>query len=326
MKNRTMLRVRTVAGLAVVALAGSLTLAACSGGADGSSPTSTSTGTATAEATASPEDVAALAKVTVKGDPGKKPTITLPSKPFTVSAAVARVVSAGTGDVVKEGQQLSIHESLVQGSDGSALGDTYSDSPETMVFTPSDLPDTLAKAFDGAKVGTRILFANPTTDSSGKAVTYVYAIEIVGAKTIPSRASGTAVTPKAGLPTVTLADNGAPKITIPDGYKDPKSLVTQTLIKGSGAKVKSTDSVTVQYTGWLTDGTAFDSSWTNGSPVSLSLDGGVIEGFTKGLAGQTVGSQVLLVIPSSLGYGSTAQGSIPANSTLIFVVDILAVG
>ena len=63
-------------------------------------------------------------------------------------------------------------------------------------------------------------------------------------------------------------------------------------------------------------------------PISLACSGtrlsGVIPGWTQGLAGQTVGSQVLLVIPPDLGYGDQASGSIPANSTLVFVVDILA--
>ena len=52
----------------------------------------------------------------------------------------------------------------------------------------------------------------------------------------------------------------------------------------------------------------------------------VIDGWNQGLVGQTVGSQILLVVPPSLGYGTTAQGSIPANSTLVFVIDILAAG
>jgi len=105
----------------------------------------------------------------------------------------------------------------------------------------------------------------------------------------------------------------------------PEELVAQTLIKGEGDKVAVGDSITVHYTGWVWDGDQFDSSWANGSSISFTLSSdSLIEGWVQGLEGQTVGSQVLLVIPPDLGYGEQESDSIPANSTLVFVVDILA--
>ena len=95
------------------------------------------------------------------------------------------------------------------------------------------------------------------------------------------------------------------------------------LIKGKGAKVSQHAVVSVNYTGWLLNGKVFDSSWTRGQSAEFSLDQ-VVKGWSQGLAGQTVGSQVLLVVPPSLGYGDQASGKIPANSTLVFVVDILS--
>ena len=86
----------------------------------------------------------------------------------------------------------------------------------------------------------------------------------------------------------------------------------------------------VKYTGWLTNGKQFDSSWDRDSTIDADLFSDssgqhqVIEGWQKGLVGQTVGSQVLLVIPPDQAYGDKEQGSIPANSTLVFVIDILA--
>ena len=80
----------------------------------------------------------------------------------------------------------------------------------------------------------------------------------------------------------------------------------------------------MQYSGWLFDGTPFDSSWVNGAPFTTQIGtGSVIQGWDQGIIGQTVGSQVLLVIPPDLAYGDTERGTIPASSTLIFVVDIL---
>ncbi|MFB9955262.1 FKBP-type peptidyl-prolyl cis-trans isomerase [Cellulomonas denverensis] len=133
---------------------------------------------------------------------------------------------------------------------------------------------------------------------------------------------GEAVAPAEGLPTVTLAEDGEPSITPVDGDA-PTELIVQPLIKGTGPEVTSTGTVVANYSGWLWDGTSFDSSWSRGAPTAFGLNQ-VIAGWTQGLAGQTVGSQVLLIIPPDLGYGDEDQDSIPGGSTLIFVVDILA--
>ena len=91
------------------------------------------------------------------------------------------------------------------------------------------------------------------------------------------------------------------------------------------------DTVVVQYTGWLwADGKIFDSSWQKGAPatfVATEGQGGVIAGFAKALIGQPVGSQVIAIIPPDEGYGDNPPqgGQIAADSTLIFVADILAV-
>lgn len=311
-------------GLAAAALTLSLGLAltACAGGSgDDPSPTSSST------STANPADAAALAKVEVEGELGSKPTITLPETPFEVSALTVRVVDEGDGDVIEEGQTLSIETTAVSGADGSELGDTYSTAPEKIVADENLLPE-LHDALVGQKVGVRILFAIPGAtgaDATAAPVTNVVVGEVVEAKDTPKPLDGPegeAVTPPAGLPTVTLDADGKPSIT-PIADPAPTELVVQPLIKGTGAEVTADQTLTVNYTGWLWDGTQFDSSWDSGEPVQFALSG-VIPGWTQGLTGQTVGSQVLLVIPPDLGYGDQASESIPAGSTLIFVVDILA--
>jgi peptidylprolyl isomerase len=134
------------------------------------------------------------------------------------------------------------------------------------------------------------------------------------------------VPPVEDLPRVTLAEDGAPSIEVPAGTEPPADLVVQPLIQSDGATVSEGQTVTVQYAGWLWDGTEFDSSWgRGGEPATFELTQGMlIDGWVKGLAGQAVGSQVLLIIPPDLGYGDTDQGTIPPNSTLIFVVDLIA--
>jgi peptidylprolyl isomerase len=114
-----------------------------------------------------------------------------------------------------------------------------------------------------------------------------------------------------------------PKVSIPSGPA-PKKLVVKDLIKGTGPVAKPSSTVSVQYVGELyKGGKQFDASWNDGSgqPVSLPLSG-VIKGWQQGIAGMKVGGRRELIIPPSLGYGSTAQKKIPANSTLVFVVDL----
>ncbi len=94
---------------------------------------------------------------------------------------------------------------------------------------------------------------------------------------------------------------------------------------GTGAAAQSGNSATVNYTLWLTDGTKIQSSLDSNNPFTFTLGKGqVIAGWDEGVQGMKVGSTRLLYIPSTLGYGSNAQGNIPANSTLIFEVQLVA--
>ena len=310
---------RTLRGVAALTLGASLLLAGCGSG-DGGSDAETSPSPSASDApSASPEDLAALEAVTVTGDPGAEPTLEFEA-PLEVSAAVTSLHDEGTGAELEEGMQVTMQYVAYNGADGTRAGSTWEDdAPQS--FTLGDPQfDLLTEPLLGQKVGARLLFAGP--DQSGGTV--VNLIEVVDAKKIPSRAEGEAVTPAEGLPTVTLDDTGKPTIEIPEGYEAPTELVAQTLIKGDGPVVTEDQTVTAHYTGMLLDGTVFDSSWERGTPTSFSLQQ-VVPGWTQGIAGQTVGSQVLLVIPSELGYGEQGSGdTIPPDSPLVFVVDILA--
>lgn len=97
-------------------------------------------------------------------------------------------------------------------------------------------------------------------------------------------------------------------------------------VVGTGAEATPGKTVTVNYLGTLTDGTKFDSSYDRSQPFSFTLGGGqVIKGWDEGVAGMKVGGKRKLVIPPSLGYGSQAVSTIPANSTLVFEVELLDV-
>jgi peptidylprolyl isomerase len=140
--------------------------------------------------------------------------------------------------------------------------------------------------------------------------------------------TSTTTTPTTPTTTVKTPTSGPlskePPITAGKG-SPPKKLVTKDLVKGTGATVQAGDTVTVNYVGALwTNGKVFDASWKRHQTFTTPLSG-VIPGWQKGMVGMKVGGRRELIIPPSLGYKNQAQPGIPANSTLIFVVDLLKV-
>lgn len=127
-------------------------------------------------------------------------------------------------------------------------------------------------------------------------------------------------TGKGAFPDVTGDDS--PVIAAGKGSEPTDKVLVKTLKQGDGALVCPGATVKVNYVGALWNGTVFDSSYQKGEPIEFSLDR-VVKGWGYGLAHTHVGDRVELVIPASLGYGSQAAGDIPANSTLVFVVDVL---
>src|SRR4051812_19731259 len=98
--------------------------------------------------------------------------------------------------------------------------------------------------------------------------------------------------------------------------------------EGNGTEAQAGNTVDVHYTGWLNDGTKFDSSRDRGRPFSFKLGAGqVIKGWDEGVAGMKPGGKRKLVIPAALGYGSRGAGGgvIPPNAELTFEVELLSV-
>jgi FKBP-type peptidyl-prolyl cis-trans isomerase len=323
---------RTTAGLAAVALA-TIALTGCAGqdGSGDGGNAAASDGNV-CEVTAAPEpspapspseaDVKAVDAIEVAGPAGKEPTVTFKA-PLQVSAPTFRIVDEGSGEELKEKDQVTIDYVVLAGKDGKQATSTWkTKEPETFELGDPQY-DLLNDQLIGQKVGTRLVMASTAMDQSIQ-VTMVEVAKVEAPKDIPTRAEGTEVAPKEGLPTVELADDGQPTVTIPEGYKVPTELVVQPLIEGDGAEVTKDQTVNVQYAGCLLDGTSFDSSWSRGAPLEFPLNG-VIPGWTNGLAGQKVGSQVLLVVPANQAYGEESAENTHelAGKDLIIVVDIL---
>jgi peptidylprolyl isomerase len=152
-----------------------------------------------------------------------------------------------------------------------------------------------------------------------------------------SKAPGIQPTPSAGATQASIPTTPKPPpaiatkpvVTVPTG-PPPKTLVTKDLVPGTGQTANSGQTVTVNYVGVLyKGGTEFDSSWKRNQPFTTALTqgpGGVIAGWVQGIPGMKVGGRRELIIPSSLAYG--VRGSpptIPPNSALVFVVDLLSI-
>lgn len=121
------------------------------------------------------------------------------------------------------------------------------------------------------------------------------------------------------------AAQGAPKVDEKKLVSGPGGLKYQVLKPGKGATAGH-NVVKVHYTGWLENGTKFDSSRDSGQPIEFELGHGqVIKGWDEGVKGMKVGEQRRLVIPSDMAYGPSGRGEIPPNATLIFDVELMEV-
>jgi len=305
-------RIRPLAALSVAALSAVL-LAGCAGSTPESSPSPTGPGASDLCAAAAPSG-AASESITVEGEFGVESIATFTS-PLEVEELQSTVVIEGEGDPVAGGDLVTYALSAFSAETGDVLGSFgYGDNPVLPQQISPENP--LGQLLGCAAPGTRVVATFPATDTAGAEV---YVVDLIDK--VPGAAWGEPEEPVDGMPTVELAENGAPTITLPGGDA-PAEVEIATLKTGDGAVVESGDTVLVHYTGvkW-SDGSVFDSSWDRGVPTSFQTTG-VVAGFQQALEGQTVGSQVLVVIPPEFGYGAQ-DGHELQEETLVFVVDIL---
>ena len=274
-----------------------------------------------------------LTKISVDGAVGVKPTV-LFSKPFAAKTSANRLITPGTGTAVAKNAKVAFDYVVIDGRTGKELETSFGAGPITLPLSSKTAPAGLVKGLVGANIGSRVLIAiapkEGLTKQARKGVkkgdTLLFVLDVKSVRSPLAKATGEAVTPIDGLPTVVLDAKGTPTVTVPK-VPAPTDLVAQVLIKGAGPAVTSGQTITAHYVGVIYgSGKTFDSSWARGTPADFAIGKGqVIPGWDKALVGQTVGSQVLLVIPPADGYGTTgnSQAGISGTDTLVFVVDIL---
>jgi peptidylprolyl isomerase len=270
--------------------------------------------------------------ITVNGAFGEAPTLTY-TAPFATKKSEHRDVIVGEGENTKKGQRVTFDFAVFNGRTGEQIESSFGMPSQSLVLDPKQSFPGLVTGIQGSTVGSRVLIAiapkeglseRLTEQGVKKSDTLLFVVDVTGVREPLERAEGEAVTPPEGLPTVTLAKSGKPKIKVPDTAA-PTQLVVQPLIKGTGPVVEAGQTITVHYTGVLFhNGKKLDSSWDRKEPAAFAVGTKqVIPGWDEGLVGQTVGSQILLVVPPDKGYGEQGQNDIPPNATLVFVFDIL---
>jgi peptidylprolyl isomerase len=307
-------RIPPIAALSVVALSAVL-LTGCTGTTPDAEESPTGPPVVDLCDAAAPSGAASDA-VTVDGAVGEESTATF-DFPLEIPALQTTVIEEGSGDAVESGELVAFALTAFSAETGEKLGSVgYGEDPTLPAQISPDNP--IGQVLGCASPGARVVAAFPPSDPNAGEVYVFDFLDIV-----PNAAWGEPQEPVEGMPTVTLDDDGAPTIELPGG-EAPTAVELETLKKGDGATVAPGDTVLVQYTGvkW-SDGSVFDSSWEAGTPASFQTTG-VVDGFRQALEGQTVGSQVVVVIPPAAGYGEEGSSDNElAGETLVFVVDIL---
>jgi peptidylprolyl isomerase len=279
------------------------------------------------------------ATVTVSGTFGKAPAVAIPTEKAGSKLDVQTLVH-GSGPALARADAFVGNYAIYlwSGTSHKLLQSTFKAGGKPTLFSGTLLPG-LETALIGQKMGSRVLAVIPPKEGFGTrgdaqagikgTDTLVFVVDMLKDFSGTASATGQQVSQGGGsLPTVTATAGAAPTIKMPKG-NPPKNLTTKVLIKGTGPVVAPGDTVVVQYVGAIwRNGYVFDASWKRSQPFGFTIAASpsqVIPGWDKGLAGQTVGSRVMLVIPPADGYGKTGspQAHIKGTDTLVFVVDIL---
>lgn len=266
-------------------------------------------------------------KITETEDAAPKVTATWP---FSVDTTSVKVLKEGAGDPIKSNAIVSINYVGVNGRDGNVFDSSYKYGLPVSFSLEQVIPG-FQKGLAGQKVGATVVIAvtgadgyvggNPDAGIED-GDTLIFVCEIVDSSL--SGPTGDPVAQKEGQPVVTDSD-GVPTVSVPNPDTPPTELVVQPIIKGKGKAVKADSKIMANYI--MVDyqtGKTLASTYESGPQVDVLNN--LITGWREGLVGQTVGSRVLLVVPSEKAYpDGNANPKIEPDTDLVFVVDLLHV-
>jgi hypothetical protein len=257
---------------------------------------------------------AASEAVTVEGAVGEVSTLTFEA-PLEIDRVQASVIHEGSGEPVESGQLITYAFTSYRADNGQKIGSIGYGTPQWPVQISPE--SQLGLIFGCASPGTRVVAAFPSAGGWPEVGVFDF-LAIV-----PSTAWGEPQEPVPGMPTVTLAEDGRPTVELPGG-QPPTAVELAVLKRGEGETIAAGRALLVQYIGvkW-SDGSVFDSSWESGEPAYFPTSD-VVDSVRAALEGQTVGSQIIILIPPEFHSGAEEWSDQElAGETLVFVVDIL---
>jgi len=279
--------------------------------------------------------------VEASGELLSEPRVDFPT-PLLSDSPERAVLLAGEGDTIGAGQTVDLQVSLFDGESGELItASSYDEESAPLRRTAGAEGDIIAEAAQCAEVGSRVAVTATIADvfgpgqidpSTGLEDASPVVLVIDFQEAYLGKANGAPQLGASGVPAVVTTPEGVPGITIPDEQPSGE-LVDHVLVLGDGEALEAGDRAVLHYTGlvWETE-EVFDSSWERGTAATFPIvsfeedPAGIVPGLAQALEGKTVGSQVVVVIPPELGYPEgQAPATIPAGSTMVFVVDILGI-
>ncbi|WP_125105951.1 MULTISPECIES: FKBP-type peptidyl-prolyl cis-trans isomerase [Gulosibacter] len=265
--------------------------------------------------------------VEVSGETGREPVvkITAPAELTGEETDIQRtVVAEGDGEPLTADDTVVVVVGSYYAEDGDALSAYGSLGPATQLSN-TELPAFVEPLFVGVNAGSRVVASVPISLVAGEGNAGDPVLMVADVVKVTPGASATGTPTGETFEYAEVSDGeGEPDVTISTDAAEPSEQQTAVILRGDGETVADGDTVIVQYTGYLlSDGSVFDTSWETGLPPAFPTSM-VVAGFRDALVGQQVGSRVVTVFPSDLGYGDETYGPIPGGSTLVFVADIIA--
>jgi peptidylprolyl isomerase len=278
---------------------------------------------------------AAIEGVAIAGKPGAEPNVKV-DFPLEVTETETVVRAEGDGPKVPETATVTVQYAGYNARTGKSFDSSWT-SGQPATFALTGVIPGFSKAIQDQSAGSQVVVAMTAEDGYGEQGSgediqpgdaLIFVIDIVSFTTVLEQAAGTVQEAPATIPQVQLSGDCIPTgfeagDEVPDEVTESTSTV---LVEGAGAKVESGQQATVHYLGQLyPDGDIFDQSWDKGQPATFPIGvGQVIPCWDNLVVGATIGSRLELICTPEDAYGPEDYNGIPGDSTLTFVVDILA--